>query len=382
MRATRALIHLDRLGRNIEAVRNRVGAGRLLCAPVKGDAYGHGAVPVARAALAAGARYLAVAAVGEGAELRAAGVEAPILLLSAPLTEELAEMAALDLIPLIGDGESAEEAAQAAAALGKRLPVHLKIDTGMGRAGCAPEAAADLAARIASLPSLEYAGTATHLAVADSPDAGDVQYTKTQLERFRGAAAAIARRGINPGILHAANSGAVLFYPDAWFDMVRPGILLYGYSPAGAGTVGAEAAGLKIEPVMELRTQITAIKKLRRGEPVSYGRTWTATEDTWIGIIPVGYGDGLPRSLSGRFSVLIHGAAYPLAGRICMDQCMVNLGPATEIARGEAVTVFGGDAPGADAVAAILGTIPYEITGNINKRVGRVYVGAASSASS
>jgi alanine racemase len=340
--------------------------------PVKADAYGHGAVPVAWAALEAGAQYLAVATVDEGIELRKAGITAPILLLSVPLPAELSDAVAGDLIPLVGDREYAEAAALAAKQAGKRLAVHLKVDTGMGRIGCPSNAAADLAAFISSTPSLELAGTATHLAVADSLAEADIRYTKEQLVRFRDAVEEIRRAGIDAGILHAANSGAVLFHDDALFDMVRPGILLYGYKAQGAvPDVTGDMPG--IEPLMELVTQIVYLKRVKAGETVSYGRTWSAPQDTVIATLPVGYGDGLPRRLSGNFSVRIRDAMYPLAGRICMDQCMVDLGPDTGIRRWEPVTIFGGDAPDAASLAAQLGTISYEITCDINKRVPREY---------
>jgi alanine racemase len=333
--------------------------------PIKADAYGHGAIPLAVAALEAGVEYLAVAAVCEGADLRKAGIRAPILLLSIPGPEELPKAAALELIPLVTDREFAGEVARAAAAAGKRLPVHLKVDTGMGRLGCSPAEAADLAVFIAAQPSLEYAGTATHLAVSDSPAAEDIRYTKEQLARFWEALTAIRQAGLDPGIVHAANSGAVIFHKDTWFDMVRPGILLYGYPPD---------AGFPVLPVMELRSGVAFIKRVRPGESISYGRTWRAGEETLIATIPAGYGDGLPWGLGGKWSVYIRDQPYPLAGRICMDQCMVNLGRNSDIRRWEEVTIFGGQAPDAGAVASVMNTIPYEITCNINKRVPRVYI--------
>jgi alanine racemase len=365
MRATKAIIHLDRLDRNIAAVRTKIGPEPLICMPVKADAYGHGAVPVARAALKAGVQYLAVATVDEGIELREAGFTVPILLLSIPLPDELPAAIVHDLSPLIGDREFAAAAAVAARQVGKRLLVHLKVDTGMGRVGCFPEAAVELATFIAGHSSLKLAGTATHLAVADSPAEEDMAYTREQLVRFRVAAGGIRRAGIEPGILHAANSGAVIFHEDAWFDMVRPGIVLYGYGVPGRTP--------EVEPVMELVTRIVFLKRVKAGEMISYGRTWAAPRDTVIGTIPVGYGDGLPRRLSGNFSVRIRDTMYPLAGRICMDQCMVYLGPDTDIQRWEPVTIFGGDAPSAADLAARLGTISYEITCDINKRVPREY---------
>jgi alanine racemase len=365
MRATQARIHLDRFRGNLGAVRNRVGS-RLICVPVKADAYGHGALPLARAALEAGAEYLAVATAGEGTELREGGVAGPVLLLSVPLIEELPQLISGRLIPLVADREFIAAAAAAAEREGVRLPVHLKVDTGMGRVGCRPGEAAALGRYIQSLKSLEYAGTATHLAVSDSAAGEDIRYTREQLVRFREAVESLKQAGVDPGIVHAANTGGVVFHEESWFDMVRPGILLYGYAPA--------ESAFRVEPVMELVSRITFIKKVRKGESVSYGRIWTAPEDRIIATIPLGYGDGFPRALSGNHQVYIKGRPYPLVGRICMDQCMIDLGADTAIDRWEEVTVFGGAAPGAGQVAGRLGTIPYEITCNINKRVPRVYL--------
>jgi alanine racemase len=370
MRATRAVIHLDLLRDNIRAVRKRIGKGPGICVPVKADAYGHGAIPVARTALEAGAEYLAVAYVQEGAELRAAGIDAPILLLSQPLAEEFPELIALDLIPFVSDPDFIDDLARAAGAAGKNPAVHLKIDSGMGRAGCSPGEAAGLASRIVSGGILRLGGIATHLAVSDSPEPEDRAYTRTQLARFREAVDSVKAAGFDPGIVHAANSGGLVFHEDSWFDMVRPGILLYGYSPAGPG------GPVPVKPVMELCSAVTLVKKLSRGESVSYGRTWTAPEDTLIGTIPLGYADGLRRGLSGKWRVSIGGGSFPLVGRICMDQCMVNLGPTGgRIRSGDGVTVFGGSGAGdAAQMAAILGTIPYEITCGIGKRVPRIFL--------
>ncbi|MDR1099918.1 MAG: alanine racemase [Treponema sp.] len=367
MRATQALIHLDRFCRNLRAVRERIGPGRRICVPVKADAYGHGAIRIAETALAAGASHLAVAAVSEGAELRGAGIQGPILLLSQALPEEIPEILQYRLTPLVSDREFTGALAQAACGAGIRCPVHLKIDTGMGRLGCLPAEAPGLAAGIAAQKSLEYAGTATHLAVADSGLPGDMAFTGEQLRRFREAVEHIRAGGIEPGIVHAANSGGFLLHEDSWFDMVRPGILLYGYNLTGTDFIA--------EPVMELRTKVTFIKKVHQGESLSYGRTWVSPRDTWIATLPIGYGDGLSRLLSGNWQVLVRDRLYPLVGRFCMDQCMADLGPETDISRWEEVTIFGGSAPSAADMAARLRTIPYEITCNINKRVPRVYVG-------
>jgi alanine racemase len=368
MRATRAFIHLDAFRRNIQAVRSRIGEKCRICIPVKADAYGHGSLRIAGAGLEAGAYCLAVASVQEGAELRAGGIEAPILLLSQAMPEELPEMIRSSLIPLLSDLEFAEALANTAGHLKANVQVHLKVDTGMCRLGCRPEDAVSLAKAIAAMEGLVYAGTATHLSVADSLSPQDIEFTGMQLERFRAAVESIRKAGVDPGIVHAANSGGAAFHPASRLDMVRPGILLYGYSPRGSGSI-------PVEPVMEVVSNIVFIREVKKGESVSYGRIWTAPRDTVIGTIPVGYADGLPRSLSGQAHVVIRGEARPIVGRICMDQCLVDLGPGSPVKRWEEVSVFGGPPPGlgADALAERTGTISYEITCNINKRVERVY---------
>ena len=367
MRATRAIIHLDNFRSNILAARKKIGPHPKICVPVKADAYGHGAVAISRCALEAGAEYLGVAAVSEGMELRAAGIAAPILLFSQALPEELPEIVSGELTPLVSDGDIIEELAQAASRAKKRLTLHLKIDTGMGRMGCRPEDASALAARIVSHGELHLGGVSTHLAVSDSLEPGDMAYTKEQLRLFREAVASVKNAGIAPGIVHAANSGALVFHEDSFFDMIRPGIFLYGYSPAAGSGLGAE-------PVMELQSSVVAIKKVKKGEAVSYGRTWVAPDDTIIGVIPAGYADGFPRLLSNNHSIRIRGRDYPLAGRICMDQCMVNLGPATEVQRWDKAIIFGPGFITAADIAVKIKTISYEITCNINKRVPRVYL--------
>jgi alanine racemase len=298
------------------------------------------------------------------------------------MPEEQEDLVRNDLSPLVSDGPHIDALAEAAGKAGKELSLHLKVDTGMGRAGCRPEDAAALAGRIVSHRNLRLAGTATHLAVSDSPAPGDLAYTGGQLRRFTGALAAIGAAGIDPGIAHAANTGGVLYHPDSWLDMVRPGILLYGYEPEGGG---ASFPALGVRPVMELRSRIAALKLIRRGESVSYGRTWTAAEDTLIALVPAGYADGLRRGLSGNWRAGIRGGTYPIVGRICMDQCMVSLGRAgSPFSPGDDVLLFGeappgtGESPGFPGDAALmaekLGTIPYEITCGIGKRVPRVYV--------
>jgi alanine racemase len=336
--------------------------------PVKADAYGHGAIAVSRAALEAGVGFLGVATAAEGRELREAGIGAPIIIFSQTSAEDLDSVIDLELIPMVCDEEFIESAAQAANIAGRQLTVHLKLDTGMGRLGCPAEEAAALAKKIAEANKLTLGGVATHFAVSDSLLPEHVAYTKEQIKKFSEAVAAIKDAGVEPGIVHAANSGALIFHEDSYFDMIRPGIFLYGYSPA------AKTGGLAAEPVMELKSVISNIKKIKKGQSVSYGRTWTAEHDTYAGVIPAGYGDGFPRLLSNNYSVLINGKTYPLAGRICMDQCMVDLGIEPEVKRWDEVLIFGQNFTNAADIAEKLNTIPYEITCNINKRIPRKYI--------
>ncbi|MCL2801255.1 MAG: alanine racemase [Treponema sp.] len=390
---TKAVIYLDRFKNNLDSIRARVGKDRHICVSIKANAYGHGAVQIAKKSLEAGANCFGIAAVSEGEELRKADIKAPIILLSQPHPDEISKIISLNLIPVVSDAEFIAALNKQAAAARKKLHVHLKIDTGMARVGCNVSEALALARQINKCSALKMTGTATHLAVSDSADMRDIDYTKQQLTRFKKAVNAIKAAGINPGIVHAANSGAIILHPDAWLDMVRPGILLYGYKavqefelPLSHLNKLIKLKSLIVDPVMELKSVVTLIKKVKKGETVSYGRTWTAYQDTFIAILPVGYADGLPRLASNRWQVTINGAVYPIVGRICMDQCCVNIGSKPDVQRWAEATVFGANIVPEDpelpvimqdaaALANTVRTIPYEITCNINRRVPRVYKG-------
>jgi alanine racemase len=328
---------------------------------------------IAKISLEANAYCLGVATVAEGKELRNGGITAPILLFTQPNPTEIPDILTAKLIPFVSDEWYASTLNDAAA--GKiKLPVHLKIDTGMGRSGCPVEEALALAKYIDNCASLELEGTATHFAVSNSTDVKDIAYTELQLSRFKEVVDAIKNAGIDPGIVHAANSGAVILHPDTWFDMVRPGILLYGYKNVQEKEIpNFPFEPIKTQPVMELRTTIVMIKKIRKNETVSYGRIWTAPQDTNIATLAAGYGDGLPINASNKWQAVIGGKTYPIAGRICMDQCCVDLGQESDVRRWDEAVIFGGCAQDAAVLAEAAGTIPYEITCNINKRVPRVY---------
>jgi len=367
---TYASINLGALQRNLAAIRQHTG--RLVMLPVKANAYGHGLVPVAQAAIDGGwADWLGVATVSEGVALREAGVLAPILKLSGALPDETETAVANDLRLAITDRQGVESAQKAAVRTHHKACVHLKIDTGMHRIGVVPSQAADMAELIESQPDVELEGVFTHMAVADLPSQNE--FTSMQLAVFREAVEAITERlGRRPALIHASNSAGVLAHPDSWWDMVRPGIISYGYYPDVT-----TPRSVAIEPVLSLVTHLTHVQTVPAFETVGYGRTWEASVDTRVGTFPVGYGDGYDRRLSNQTTVLIKGGRYPQVGRVCMDQSMVDLGPDSILDVGERVTLIGNDGPesiSADDVAEILGTISYEVLCTIANRVPRLYV--------
>ena len=368
MRATHAVIRLDNLRHNLRSLRGRLNPGVKICMAVKADAYGHGAIVVSRVALSEGVKLLGVATVEEGAELRAAGIAAPILLLGLFFPEEAGAIVENDITPFIVDKEAAASLDRAAAGAGKRVPVHLKIDTGMGRIGCRPEEAPGLARLVRGSKNLRLEGIATHFPTADSADG---TFTAGQVEKLEELRLVIRKLGIDIAYTHAANSGALIDQPESLFNLVRPGIMLYGYYPSGE-----QARTIPLKPVMELKTRISFIKKVPAGTGISYGLTYRAPRDTHIATLPVGYGDGYSRLLSNRGRVLVGGRPFPVAGRVCMDQTMVDLGPETSAHPGDEAILFG-DVPGgpdAEEIARLMGTIPYEVTCLITKRVPRVYI--------
>jgi len=372
----KALIHLDRFKDNIKFVKAKIGEKRLICVPIKADAYGHGALPIAKISLEAGAFCFGVAAVSEGVELRKGGIKAPILVFSQSNPDDIPEIIEYNLTPFISDIEFASILNDKAMRKNAKLSIHIKIDTGMGRMGCSMEDSLPLTRHITSCSNLKLEGIATHLAISDSSEKKDIDFTKTQINSFKIIIDEIRAEGIDPGIVHAANSGAILQHPESWLDMVRPGLLLYGYKTYEKETSDIDVS---IKPVMELRSAVVLIKKIKKGESVSYGRTWIADKNTYIAIVSAGYADGLPRLASNKWQVIINGKTYPLVGRVSMDQCCVNL--CTDnienlpVKRWDEVIIFGAEKQDAAMLAETVGTIPYEITCNINMRVPRVYVG-------
>lgn len=371
-RATRAKIHLDHIDHNLNCIRRLIGPDRKICVAVKADAYGHGAVEVSQTALKWGVDFLAVATVPEAIILRDAGIQAPIILFSIAMDREIKQIVNYELTPFVADKLYLQKISNTATRLNKNINIHIKIDTGMGRIGITPDGAPDLAEATTKLPGLNLEGVCTHFPVSDSPDQEDIDFTKEQIRIFTEAVKEIKNRGINPGILHAANSGAIIAHPDAHFDMVRPGICFYGYYPDQR--MDHKIAAFK--PVMEFISRPAFIKKVKKGTSISYGRTWKAPAETWIASIPAGYADGYNRLLSSRAEVEIRGKRYPVAGRVCMDQFMVDLGSETDITTDDEVILFGPDgiSPDAADLGELTGTITYEVTCAVNKRVPRDYL--------
>jgi alanine racemase len=367
--ATHARIHLGNVRDNLRAIRAAVGPSRKVLIAVKANGYGHGAVEVSRMAEATGtAEWLGVATVPEGMQLREAGLRLPILKLGPTFPWEMRAAVEAGVTLAVCSGEEADAAAEAARAAGRPASVHLKVDTGMGRVGVTQEEAPALALRLSALPGVELGGVFTHLPVSD---AADPAWTREQISRFRAAAEAVQEAAGRRLLVHCANSGAVLGHQPSWLDMVRPGIMIYGFRP------DAETpATIPLRPGMSFRTRVSFLKRVAAGTSIGYGRTWVAPRDTFIATIPVGYADGFNRLFSNRGRVLIGGRSYPLVGRVCMDQSMVDLGEKTDVAVGDEVVLMGrsGDAEiRCEEWAEKLGTITYEVTCQVSPRVARVY---------
>ena len=382
MRTTKAIIHLGNFKSNVSSIKNLLKKNVKMCVAIKADAYGHGAVPCAKAAVESGADYLAIATIDEGIELRTNGIKVPLLLLSLCSPEEIPDAVRYGLTPFIFDSEYIQLFAGVCRSVGiKEFPVHLAVDTGMGRIGCAPKQAGKLAAEIVKTGVLSLGGTGTHFALSDGTSKAAVKYTKRQFEEFKTAIKFIKKAGIEPGICHCSNSAATLNNPEYHMDMVRPGIICYGYYADEVSKEFLESKKIKIDlkPVMTFETSVCAIRPFAQGKSVGYGCTWTAPEDTDIAVLPVGYEDGWFRRFSKEgVKVSINGTAYPIRGRICMDQCMVEVGKNHKIKRWDKAVLFGCKEDGAlqtaDDIARITGTIPYEITCGLSKRVPRIYV--------
>lgn len=363
-----AEVNLEAIARNFRAVCALLTPGTRAMAVVKADAYGHGAVPVARRLLAAGAEWLGVAGVAEGLELRRAAIDAPVLLLQGIHPSQAPRALELDLTPIVYSRETAEALAAAASRAGRRLPVHVKVDTGMARLGVNGDELGSFLEWFKGFDSLEIEGICSHMALAEEPESA---LSVRQKERFATALALAEDHDLRPRLRHLANSAAAILDPATHYDLVRLGISLYGAHP-GPRTHGK----LSLEPALTWKSFLWQIRDVPPDTPVSYGGTWRTDRCSRIGVLPVGYADGYSRRLSSNADVLVRGRRCPVVGRVCMDLTMIDVTDVPEARPGDEAVLLGAQGSeriGADEMAERLGTISYEVLTSIGKRVPRVY---------
>lgn len=357
MRSSRANIYLQNLIGNFNYI-NKCSKNALICAAVKSDAYGHGAVKVAKTLKDNGCSYFGVATTLEAEELTNANIN-NIIIFSLVTPEEIEKIVKLNIEPVVTRKDYIELFQNEAERVNKVINVHLKVDTGMGRIGCKIEDALYLAKHITKCENLKLKGICTHFSTSDSKDQ---TYTNQQLDRFEKVLRELKENSIVPELTHAANSGAIENSSRSIFNMVRPGIMLYGYPYSN-----------NIKPVMELVSKVVDLKVFPKGSPISYGRTYTTTEDEYIATLPIGYADGYFRLLSNAGEVSINSKNYPIVGNICMDQLMVKVDSSVKL-YDEAILIGIKDGqPNAESIAAKINTISYEVLTNIH-RVKKYYI--------
>jgi len=367
-----AIVDLDAIAHNVAALKTKVGDSTELWAVVKANAYGHGAAPVARVALAAGASRLAVARIAEGVELRQAGIQAPILVMGYHLPSEATAAVANDLIMTVNDEAFVRALNAHARDAGKIMPVHVKVDTGMSRFGRMPDGLLPFLEKLTRYSHLELEGLWTHFATADH---ADKDFTRQQFAIFRYVAFMASERFDIP-YLHAANSAAILDLPETYLDAVRPGIGIYGLYPSREVN-----ANLTLRPALTLISHVGRVRTLPPGASVSYGRTFIADRHMTVALLPIGYGDGVHRLLSNRGQVLIRGQRAPIIGRVCMDNIMVDVTHIPDVQKGDQAVLIGpqgNDRISAEEMAAWAQTINYEVTTGLLPRSTRVFVGDAA----
>ncbi|MDH7601224.1 MAG: alanine racemase [Armatimonadota bacterium] len=370
-RPTVALVDLSAIRENVQAIRKRIGSRVKLIPAVKANAYGHGAVPVSRACLEAGADMLGVACVDEAIELREAGIKAPLLILGCCEYAAAEEIVRQEVTAACCDLKFAQALSEVATKLGKKAAVHVKIDTGMGRIGIQPEEAVEFVRRVSALPGISVEGLFTHFPSADEPDSS---FTKSQIALFRTTIDTIKRECpslVSQMCSHASNSAGVLAYPEADFDAVRPGIMIYGLYPSEN-----VPRTVTVRECLTLKTRIVFLKWVRPGTPISYGRTYVAPDKRLIATIPIGYADGYSRRLSNCGDAVVRGVKVQVVGRVCMDQTMLDVTDVPGVSVGDEVILYGGgyEHLSVSSIAAKIGTISYEVLCNIGARVPRIYI--------
>ncbi|HWI63944.1 MAG TPA: alanine racemase [Symbiobacteriaceae bacterium] len=367
LRPTWVEVNLDAIRQNVAELR-RLAPNSQLMAVVKADGYGHGALQVARTALEAGATWLGVATVEEGVELRRNGVVAPTLVFGYVPEEQIGMVLLHGIRPAVFSLDLARALEERGKGLVRQAYLHLKIDTGMGRVGIRPDEIVAFVRELKKLPHAEIEGVFTHLATADEPEN---PFAGEQLAEFERVLQLLKNEGINPPVIHAANSAGIMLWPNSHYDLVRAGIAMYGHPPDPAVEWPAQ-----LKPALTWRTRVGLVKEVPAGTPISYGCTYRAETAQQIASLPVGYADGFPRGLSNKGQVLIRGRRCPVVGRVCMDQTMVRIPDDLTVEPGDEVVIIGeqgGDAISASEVAGLLGTINYEVLCAISKRVPRLY---------
>lgn len=363
-----AEVDLGALRRNVARLRERTRPETSMLVAVKADAYGHGLLPVARALADAGVDWLGVATPDEADRLRAGGIDGRIVMFGPLRGPALTRLIAAEVDLTVTDLGDVAAVAAAHDELGVRAPparVHLKVDTGMGRLGLGPERAIDIARAVEAADALQLAGVWTHFACADEPS---LDVTERQRRAFDATLADLEAAGVRPEVRHAANSAALLAWPATHYDLVRPGLAVYGYAPGP----DLAAAAADLEPVLTLTAPVVFVKPVRRGDAVSYGQRWRAPEDTTVATVRFGYADGYPRALTNLGDATVNGRRCRVVGTVCMDQLMLDVG-AVDVSVGDRAVLFGPGGPGADELAARIGTISYELLTRLGGRVVRRY---------
>lgn len=370
LRPVWAEIDLDNLSFNLKGIK-KLAKSKDVIGIVKADAYGHGAVDIVPTLLENGITRLAVAVISEGVELRRAGIEAPIMILGYTPLSLAQDIFQYNIAPTVFSYEYAAQLSKLAVEKHMKVKIHIALDTGMGRIGFIPnEESVNNVYKISNLPNIEVEGLFSHFSTSDEEDK---EYTNSQLEKYKWFIEKLNNKNVYIKIKHIANSAAIMDLPDTHFDAVRPGIILYGYYPSEE----VHKEKLPLKPVMTLKTNIVHIKKVRSGEYISYGRKFKCERDSVIATIPVGYADGYTRLMYPKAKVIINDKFAPVVGRICMDQCMVDITDLEGVELGDEVILMGESEHlrfNADDIADILGTINYEIVCMISKRVPRVYI--------
>lgn len=366
-----AIVDLDAIASNIKNIRAKVDKNSGIIGIIKADAYGHGSVETAKVLLDNGADWLAVAVVDEGLNLRKNGITAPILLLGYTPELRLNDVINNGFIQTVYSYDTAKKLSDAASALGKKAVIHIKIDTGMGRIGYrVNEESADEIVKISKLPNIDVNGMFTHFSTADE---ADKSYTLEQYNKFVKMNDMLEERGLHIPVKHAANSAAIMDFDNMMFNMVRPGIILYGAYPSDE----VKKENLSLSPAMSIKTHVSYVKDVNEGDSISYGRKYTAPSKRRIATIPVGYADGFIRAYSKGGKVLVRGEYAPIVGRICMDQFMVDVTDIDGVEVNDEVVLMGkqGDKEiTADFIASVLDTINYEVFCTLSKRVPRQYI--------